>query len=258
MKTARYLSFPSQTGGLSISAVPAYLWARVEHIGDLFHTARRINLSQPSPFSFIEVYEVQEGVAQRRQINRSLESIGQGGWLVGIRRAWSLSNLDSGGTEGDDNNNSESDVEKDAKIRQLSELAARQLPPTPLPTSKHLLLCLAPVGSYVSLSEEDAGFDIIPSQIRCTFKSGVFVFPEPDQDNTFLHSFSSESGSERKQSQLKGHSSKPDLIPSSISSFSKRSLGHTTSIGSQVSELPVAAVRRGLVRSSLLLGERAG
>ncbi|KAF9254634.1 hypothetical protein L218DRAFT_1082241 [Marasmius fiardii PR-910] len=281
-------------------------------------------------------------------------SIGQGGWLVGIRRARSLSKLHSGGTEGDDSN-SDSDVEKDAKVRQLSELASQQLPPTLLPTPKHLLLCLAPVGSYVSLPEEDAGFDIIPSQIRCTFKSGVFVFPEPDQDNTFLygydewspllsssnplrlvggtfqfsgvpgppafhaalgkalkltiyqhisllleqhllsdtglalsfpslssisasrqprntitprnrvlsqgatidphrrlessehrHSFSSESGSERKQSQLKGYSSKPSLFPSSILSFfSKRSLGRTASIGSQVSKLPVAAVRRG-------------
>ncbi|KAG7098188.1 hypothetical protein E1B28_000156 [Marasmius oreades] len=88
------------------------------------------------------------------------ERSSQGGWLVGIRRArdsleYSIS--DDGGNDSND--------EKVMKIHQLRELAAHQLPPTPLPTSKHLLLSFAPVGSRVTFPEEDTGFDIIPSQI---------------------------------------------------------------------------------------------
>ncbi|KAK1234614.1 hypothetical protein PQX77_002181, partial [Marasmius sp. AFHP31] len=102
------------------------------------------------------------------------KSMGQGGWLVGIRRAKSVL--------GDEEHQEDED-----KIRQLRDLAAQPNPPTPLPVSKHLLLCLAPVGSRVALPEEDSGFDIIPTQIQCTFKPGVFAFPDQVQGSVLLY-----------------------------------------------------------------------
>ncbi|KAL0570221.1 hypothetical protein V5O48_011743 [Marasmius crinis-equi] len=106
------------------------------------------------------------------------KNIGQGGWLVGIRRTRTLlESYDSATTNDTD----------DEKIRQLRELAARPYPPTPLPASKHLLLCFAPVGSRIALPEEDSGFDIIPTQTRCMFKPNVFVFPDEAEGNSFLY-----------------------------------------------------------------------
>ncbi|KAL0059544.1 hypothetical protein AAF712_013689 [Marasmius tenuissimus] len=109
------------------------------------------------------------------------KSMGQGGWLVGIRRAKSA-------LESEENDDSHQDEDED-KIRQLRELAAQPNPPTPLPVSKHLLLCLAPVGSRVALPEQDSGFDIIPTQIQCTFKPGVFAFPDQVQGSVLLYGY---------------------------------------------------------------------
>ncbi|KAK7035354.1 hypothetical protein VNI00_011885 [Paramarasmius palmivorus] len=98
--------------------------------------------------------------------------MGQGGWLVGVKRARDMLESQS------DLNLDFEDLDKASAIAQLREIAARPLPPTPIPTSKHLLLCLADVGSRIALPDEDGGFDIIPSQIRCIFKPDVFIFPE--------------------------------------------------------------------------------
>ncbi|KAJ8073593.1 hypothetical protein PM082_011871 [Marasmius tenuissimus] len=109
------------------------------------------------------------------------KSMGQGGWLVGIRRAKSA-------LESEESDDGHQDEDED-KIRQLRELAAQPNPPTPLPVSKHLLLCLAPVGSRVALPEQDSGFDIIPTQIQCTFKPGVFAFPDQVQGSVLLYGY---------------------------------------------------------------------
>lgn len=65
-------------------------------------------------------------------------------------------------------------------LQQIRELIS--LPPNPKPTEKHLLLCVAPLGSHITIPAEDSGFDIIPANIGCQFTPGVFSLPQPDSD----------------------------------------------------------------------------
>ncbi|KAI3612695.1 1-phosphatidylinositol-3-phosphate 5-kinase [Moniliophthora roreri] len=98
--------------------------------------------------------------------------MGQGGWLAGVRRARELFDSQS-------QYSSDLEIEeKESIIAQLRQIAAHPLPPTPVPISKHMLLCLADVGGRIALPEEDTGFDIVPSQIRCIFKPNIFIFPD--------------------------------------------------------------------------------
>lgn len=78
----------------------------------------------------------------------------------------------------------ESQSERNARaLEQIRALLAKPTTPTPNTMSKHVLLCLAPLGSRIALPREDSGFDIIPANIGCVFTPGVFALPELDADS---------------------------------------------------------------------------
>ncbi|KAJ7172306.1 hypothetical protein C8R46DRAFT_1085479 [Mycena filopes] len=68
-------------------------------------------------------------------------------------------------------------------LRQIRALSAQPTLPNPKPAPKHLLLCLAPLGSRIAVPQEDSGFDLIPANLACVFKPGVFSLPEADEDD---------------------------------------------------------------------------
>ncbi|KAJ6515534.1 hypothetical protein C8R45DRAFT_1067124 [Mycena sanguinolenta] len=67
-------------------------------------------------------------------------------------------------------------------LRQIRALTTQPAPPNPKTDPKHLLLCLAPLGSRIAIPDEDSGFDLIPANIGCAFKPGLFALPEDDAD----------------------------------------------------------------------------
>ncbi|KAF7358551.1 hypothetical protein MVEN_00906500 [Mycena venus] len=67
-------------------------------------------------------------------------------------------------------------------LRQIRALAAQPAPPNSKPEPKHLLLCMAPLGSRIAIPNEDSSFDLIPANIGCVFKAAVFSLPEDDSD----------------------------------------------------------------------------
>ncbi|KAF7355623.1 hypothetical protein MSAN_01479600 [Mycena sanguinolenta] len=67
-------------------------------------------------------------------------------------------------------------------LRQIRALTTQPTPPNPKPEPKHLLLCLAPLGSRIAIPNEDSGFDLIPANISCAFKPALFALPEDDSD----------------------------------------------------------------------------
>lgn len=76
---------------------------------------------------------------------------------------------------------------KDGSLQALSAVEEPRQLPSRLPQSKserHLLLCVAPLGSRHPVPTEDSGFDLIPANIGCTFASGIFS--PPDADSTTI------------------------------------------------------------------------
>ncbi|KAJ6535129.1 hypothetical protein B0H19DRAFT_1271776 [Mycena capillaripes] len=67
-------------------------------------------------------------------------------------------------------------------LRTIRALAAQPAPPNPKPEPRHLLLCLAPLGSRIAVPSEDSGFDLVPANVGCVFKPTVFSLPEEDSD----------------------------------------------------------------------------
>ncbi|KAJ6475055.1 hypothetical protein C8R47DRAFT_1143386 [Mycena vitilis] len=67
-------------------------------------------------------------------------------------------------------------------LRQIRALTAQPAPPNSKPEPKHLLLCLAPLGSRIAIPTEDSGFDLIPANVGCVFKPALFSLPEEDSD----------------------------------------------------------------------------
>ncbi|KAJ7687858.1 hypothetical protein B0H17DRAFT_1069454 [Mycena rosella] len=68
-------------------------------------------------------------------------------------------------------------------LRQIRELAAQPVLPNPKLEGKHLLLCVAPLGSRIAVPSEDSGFDLVPANTGCVFKSATFALPEEDSDD---------------------------------------------------------------------------
>jgi 1-phosphatidylinositol-3-phosphate 5-kinase len=63
-------------------------------------------------------------------------------------------------------------------FEQIRELASKPTLPTPHSTPKHLVLCLTPAEDQASVLREDSGFDIVPSNISCTFRAGTYTIHE--------------------------------------------------------------------------------
>ncbi|KAF8213990.1 hypothetical protein K438DRAFT_1660635 [Mycena galopus ATCC 62051] len=70
-------------------------------------------------------------------------------------------------------------------LRQIRALTTQPAPPNSKPEPKHLLLCLAPLGSRIAIPNEDSGFDLIPANIGCVFKPTLFSLPEDDSEDAF-------------------------------------------------------------------------
>jgi 1-phosphatidylinositol-3-phosphate 5-kinase len=62
----------------------------------------------------------------------------------------------------------------------IRELISRPSLPTPKPSAKHVLLSVAPLGSLIALPVEASGLNVVPYDIACVFRSGVFSLPEAD------------------------------------------------------------------------------
>ncbi|KAJ3730406.1 hypothetical protein C8R42DRAFT_6170 [Lentinula raphanica] len=76
------------------------------------------------------------------------------------------------------------------RLRQFRDLVAK--PDVPSPTIKpgHLLLCLAPYQSHMNLTEvteEESGFDFLPSSFGCSFRNQVFELPSGDDISGILY-----------------------------------------------------------------------
>jgi len=68
-------------------------------------------------------------------------------------------------------------------LKQIREIISHPTP-APVPAAKHLLLCVAPLGSRIALPAEDSGFDLIPANVGCVFAARVFSLPEDNTDTT--------------------------------------------------------------------------
>ncbi|KAE9404217.1 hypothetical protein BT96DRAFT_935786 [Gymnopus androsaceus JB14] len=105
-------------------------------------------------------------------------SVGQGQWLSGIKRGRKQKQKPKLEKE-----NSTSD-----QLKQLRQIVAEPDVPSRIRRSKHLILCLAPLGTRVP--EEDSGFDIVPLSFGCKFTTGSFILPEdPDNLDAILYGF---------------------------------------------------------------------
>ncbi|KAJ6632234.1 hypothetical protein B0H10DRAFT_2206622 [Mycena sp. CBHHK59/15] len=129
------------------------------------------------------------------------DSVARGRWLAGVKRGRrarvgpharkpmsrtaTMSSYDGSVSEVSDPTSDHASFPSspgDEALRQIRELAAKPTIPSSKPYPKHLLLCVAPLGSRIALPSEDSGFDIIPSNIGCTFKAAVFSLPADDSD----------------------------------------------------------------------------
>ncbi|GAW04603.1 1-phosphatidylinositol-3-phosphate 5-kinase FAB1 [Lentinula edodes] len=136
-------------------------------------------------------------------------SMSQGRWLTGIKKYKALKEkqskkkrkLDkkvdltanstgprkSTGADGIfDNGSKKSEIQisssNSERLERLRQIVAEPDVPSRTPKSRHLLLCLAPLGSRVALPDEDSGFNLVPSTLGCSFRNSVFVLPEGGEE----------------------------------------------------------------------------
>ncbi|KAL0948446.1 hypothetical protein HGRIS_011019 [Hohenbuehelia grisea] len=64
-------------------------------------------------------------------------------------------------------------------LRRIKDLVAQSIPPGPKGVPKRLLLCLAPLGSRISVPKQQVAF---PDSISCLFTAGTFTLPDEDLD----------------------------------------------------------------------------
>ncbi|KAJ3812441.1 hypothetical protein F5876DRAFT_37385 [Lentinula aff. lateritia] len=92
----------------------------------------------------------------------------------------------AGGDEIFDNGLRKSDIQisssNSERLERLRQIVAEPDVPSRTPKSRHLLLCLAPLGSRVALPNEDSGFNLVPSILGCSFRNDVFVLPEGGEE----------------------------------------------------------------------------
>lgn len=150
-------------------------------------------------------------------------SMSQGRWLTGIKKYKALKEkqskkkrkLDkkvdltanstgprkSTGADGIfDNGSKKSEIQisssNSERLERLRQIVAEPDVPSRTPKSRHLLLCLAPLGSRVALPDEDSGFNLVPSTLGCSFRNSVFVLPEGGEEMDVilygLHEWNSE------------------------------------------------------------------
>jgi len=114
------------------------------------------------------------------------ESVAHGGWLAS---AWSRKR-DADGPNGAINQDSEASTGSEpvkfaslASTDVLQDLRDRIKTPPSTPTAKHLVLCLS--GPSRLTDEEDGGYDFVPTNIGCVFRSGHFNVS--DSNASFLY-----------------------------------------------------------------------
>ncbi|KAG6810670.1 hypothetical protein H0H92_010818 [Tricholoma furcatifolium] len=108
--------------------------------------------------------------------------IAQGNWLEGIRELRETCSCEKLKVE-QEKRRDKAKKRKNQEESGESTSSSMELPPLPssLPAAgKRLFLCVAPPDSRVPLPFEDSGFDIVPSNIGCSFKAGEYAVHDSD------------------------------------------------------------------------------
>ncbi|KAJ7078985.1 hypothetical protein C8R43DRAFT_910254 [Mycena crocata] len=126
------------------------------------------------------------------------DAVARGKWLAGVKRGRRRRQIDAPRNSLPTLSRTHTDTSGDAEsvtfpappdaLTQLRELAGQSILPSRSPVPKHLLLCVAPLGSRIAapLPSEDSGFSIVPANVGCVFTPSVFAFPESDADSTSI------------------------------------------------------------------------
>ncbi|KAJ7330381.1 hypothetical protein DFH08DRAFT_786154 [Mycena albidolilacea] len=109
------------------------------------------------------------------------DAVARGRWLAGVKGRRSLNTPNSTSANSTSADSDLPDADTDALMR-IRALAARPTPPTPQGhlEPKHLVLCLAPLGSTLPVPAEDSGFALIPANVGCTFTPSVYALETED------------------------------------------------------------------------------
>ncbi|KAJ7760904.1 hypothetical protein DFH07DRAFT_740406 [Mycena maculata] len=127
------------------------------------------------------------------------EAVARGRWLAGVKRSrlaptrptmvrfdTASSTQSSASAEQADTAppTETADTVRD-RLAALRLLASQPTLPNPTPSPKHLLLCVAPLGSRIALPlpAEDSGFALVSARVACAFSPGSFVLPEDGEGN---------------------------------------------------------------------------
>jgi hypothetical protein len=135
------------------------------------------------------------------------DGVAQGGWIVGanrsrrasVRRKLTLGDDREGTTTTDDAAEPKSvpisDVQEHTTdyspskppagtaLEQISLWISKDLPPSPKPYPKHILLTVAPYGHT---SDNASDFELIPSAVGCIFSPSQFVLPRTASPSTHI------------------------------------------------------------------------
>ncbi|KAJ8517836.1 hypothetical protein ONZ45_g5018 [Pleurotus djamor] len=113
-------------------------------------------------------------------------TISRGGWLTGVKqgraqrvqRRVAKNKAERREKPSSSTPETPEDSPSSLTMRQVKDLVAQSFTPVPKAVTKHLLLCIAPLGSRIA-APKDFGIPF-PSSIGCKFASGVFTLPDED------------------------------------------------------------------------------
>ncbi|KNZ81184.1 1-phosphatidylinositol-3-phosphate 5-kinase FAB1 [Termitomyces sp. J132] len=122
------------------------------------------------------------------------KALSQGKWLEGVRRAKEQKREAQRKEKERDELRRQETVKTKKKhsakagedaedTKHNGEVLSVECPPSaamPLAGVKHLFLCVAPPSSQVPLPSEDSGFDMIPSNIGCSFTAGTYALQDTE------------------------------------------------------------------------------
>ncbi|KII84857.1 hypothetical protein PLICRDRAFT_167256 [Plicaturopsis crispa FD-325 SS-3] len=152
------------------------------------------------------------------------ENVVRGGWLAGLKRGRRVVKERESERSREEANGKGKEKEKDeppqqdetaetsgegptpspSRLDQIRDTVSRPALPTPKPSIRHLLLCLAPMGSE-SVLPVDSDFALVPHNPGCIFTNSVFALPEAEDEakNVVLYGYDDFHGDVNKESPLR-------------------------------------------------------